>query len=102
MRIVPVVLLSALLVVAPGCHAISEANRAHAIEYLTDARQRGEITEAQYNAGVEAIDWGGSFDWDVLGMVAANALLALVGGPVLVRYGIRKSAWKSGSGTAAT
>lgn len=47
--------------------------------------KRGTSLQHQRDAGIEAIESGSGFDWEGLGFFGINALLALVGGPFLVR-----------------
>lgn len=74
-----------LILLLPSCALLSEHDRMAARALLQREYEAGNLTAAQRDAGIEAIESGSGFDWEGLGFFGINALLALVGGPFLVR-----------------
>lgn len=52
---------------------------------VEDEYREGNLTRAQRDAAIDALDNDEPFDWETLGIVGANILLGLVGGPLIVR-----------------
>lgn len=78
-------LLSFFLLAMPSCGVLTPQQRSGAQVVLDDALSNGEITPAQHAAASEALAKDEPYDWEALGFVGINLLLALVGGPVIVR-----------------
>ena len=79
----PICILFCLLLAA--CQALSPDQKSRMHMMLDDSLRYGEITQAQHDAAIEAIDNDKPFDWEGLGFVGLNMLLALLGGPMVVR-----------------
>lgn len=77
--------LSALIIVLPGCSMLTPQQRDNVKAQLQDDYAAGNITLAQRDAAIQALDSDKPFDWATLGVVGANIALALVGGPMIVR-----------------
>lgn len=85
MKLIPTLFLSALIVLLPGCSMLSPQQRDAARQTVEDEYQAGNLTRAQRDAAVEALDNDEPFDWETLGIVGLNLVLGLVGGPLVVR-----------------
>lgn len=79
-----IVLLFACLVLV-ACGVLSPQQKAGIRATLNNELVSGNITNAQYDAAIEAMDNDKPIDWETLGFVGANILLALIGGPAIVR-----------------
>lgn len=89
------------ILLAPGCTMLTAEDRNRARAFIEREYDAGTITRAQRDAAIEAIDNDEPFDWEMLGLFALNAVMALVGGPFVVRK-IRGSPLRSGSGADAS
>lgn len=85
MRTINALFLSVLIVLLPGCGMLSPQQRDAARQTVEDEYDAGNITRAQRDAAVEALDNDEPFDWETLGIVGLNIMLGLVGGPMVVR-----------------
>lgn len=80
------ILLLCLCVAAlPGCQALTGQQRDSVRSYIQFEYENGNLTAAQRDAAIEAIDSDEPIDWASLGLIGANIALALVGGPMIVR-----------------
>lgn len=81
MRQLATYLLCLLIVFLPGCQAFSQQQRDSGVVALQDAYERGEITAAQRDKAIEALDSGsasGLSEWLYLGgSVLASVLLGV-------------------------
>ena len=80
--------LCAFLAVLPGCGFLSPQQKASVLTTLSHEHDLGNITDAQYNAAVEAVQQDKAFDWETLGLVGANILLMFLGVPIAMRTNI--------------
>lgn len=80
-----VYVLACLLAVAPACSVLTPQQRAAAKEQIESEYLSGNITQAQRDAAIEALDNDAPVDWETLGIVGVNLIMALVGGPLIVR-----------------
>lgn len=78
-------LLCVLLVILPGCSVLTPQQKSNVRQTVEQEYHAGNLTRAQYEAAIEALDNDKPFDWESLGFVGMNILLALVGGPMVVR-----------------
>lgn len=78
-------LCSLFLLCLPACGVLTPQQRSDAQVVLDDALSNGEITQAQHAAASEALAKDEPYDWESLGFVGLNLLLALIGGPMIVR-----------------
>ena len=76
-------LLLCLLFVS--CQMFTAQERGALRESVVEAYEDGNITLAQRDAALEAIDRDEPVDWEGLGMFGLNAALALLGAPLIVR-----------------
>lgn len=76
-------LLCCLLFTA--CSILTPEQKASVRTSLGDEYTAGNITRAQYDAAIEALDKDEPYDWSALGIVGANVLLTLLGAPLVVR-----------------
>lgn len=79
------ILYIAFLTILPACSLLTPQQRASMRQTIQQEYEAGNITGAQRDAAVEALDNDEPFDWATLGVVGANILLGLVGGPMIVR-----------------
>lgn len=82
MRSVLVAILCFLFV---GCSMLTPTQRDRLREAVQQEYAEGNITAAQRDAAIEAIEKDEPVDWEALGIVGINMLMALVGGPLIVR-----------------
>lgn len=80
-----VYLLCALIAFAPACSVLTPKARDAAIATIQEEFAGGHLTRAQYDAAMEALMDSKPFDWETLGIVGVNIVLALVGAPAIVR-----------------
>lgn len=81
-------LLLILLLFLPtaACMALTPEQKSAAVAEADGLLDRGEITEAQHEAILEAIESGGaSIDWEALGYWGITIVFGLLGIPVAVR-----------------
>lgn len=81
-----VMMLLALVMPCGSCAQLTPQQKSQAQAILDNALRDGEITQAQHAAATEALERDEPFDWETLGLVGLNLLLAFVGGPMVVRY----------------
>lgn len=78
-------LLCVLIAVLPGCHMLTPEQKESARISLTQQRDVGNITQAQYDAAIEALDNPNGVDWTVLlASVGSIATSILFGVPIAV------------------
>lgn len=82
MRYLMVCLCLALMA---SCSLLAPQERSALRNSVVDAYEHGNITPAQSDAALEAIDRDEPVDWEGLGMFGLNAALALLGAPMIVR-----------------
>lgn len=85
MRTLLTYVLCALIAVLPGCSVLTPKQQSAVRQTIEEEYRNGNITKAQYDAAIEALDSDQPFDWTTLGIVGANIAMALVGGPFIVR-----------------
>lgn len=73
------------IVFLPGCQALTGQQRDSVRAYVQYEYEAGNLTAAQRDAAIEALDSDEPIDWANLGLIGANIALALVGGPMIVR-----------------
>lgn len=86
MKLFTAIALGAILSLA-GCAALgmTPEQRESARVSLTQQREVGNITEAQYDAAIEALDNPESFDWETLLLMGGSVLTSIfLGVPVAV------------------
>jgi hypothetical protein len=75
-------LLCFWLIVLPGCAAFTPEQRSQAEQRIEDALTQHQITQAQHDAAIEALNTApGGVNWAGLGTTGLNVLLALLGVP---------------------
>lgn len=78
--------LCALLCLAfTACAMLTPEQKASIRTTVQSEYELGNITQAQRDATIEALDNDKPIDWTTLGLVGMNILLGLVGGPMVVR-----------------
>jgi hypothetical protein len=88
LRILTTVWMCCIVLCLPACSLFTPQQRSAAITELDAARSRGDITQAQHDAAVEAIRTDPkSVDWVALGSVGLNIMLGILGVPIAI--GIR-------------
>lgn len=85
MRKAAIYLYCLLLAFLPACSVLSPQQRDNVRWTIEEEYAAGNITQAQRDAAIEALDKDEPFDWSVLGLVGANLALALIGAPIAVR-----------------
>lgn len=85
MRNILTILLCCLIVVTPGCGILTPQQKSNLRVTLDQELAAGDITKAQHDAAVEALDKDKPFDWATLGVVGLNIAMALIGAPAIVR-----------------
>jgi len=81
-------LLCLPVLAAPACHTLTTEQKSAAIEELDNMLERGEITESQHEAAVEAVESdGASIDWEAIGYAGLSFVLMWLGIPISVRKG---------------
>lgn len=78
-------IIATCLFVFASCSVLSSPQRERVRAQIQQEYQDGNITAAQRDAAIEALDKDEPFDWEALGLVGLNLMLALVGGPLVVR-----------------
>ena len=78
-------LLCALVFLCASCSMLTQQERGALRGSVVEAYEDGNITLAQRDAALEAIDRDEPVDWEGLGMFGLNAALALLGAPLIVR-----------------
>jgi len=81
----PTYLLCGLVAVLPGCSVFSPEQKASLRQTIQSEYDAGNMTAAQRDAALEALEQDQPIDWETLGIVGLNAALALIGGPMIVR-----------------
>lgn len=76
-------LLAALIL--PSCGVLTPQQRSNVRTTVEQEYIAGNITQAQRDAAIEALDNDKPFDWTTLGVIGTNILLSLVGAPMIVR-----------------
>ena len=79
-------LLAAGLAMCAGCTMFTAQERSALRDSVVEAYEQGNITLAQRDAALEAIDRDEPVDWEGLGMFGLYAALALLGAPMVVRW----------------
>ena len=79
-----------------SCSLLTPEDRGRAAAFIDQEYVAGNITVAQRDAALEALAKDEPVDWEGLGLFGLNAILALVGGPIVVRK-LRGSPLRSGS-----
>lgn len=74
-----------LFLLLPACSTLSPQQRSHARTFVQQEYEAGHLSAARRDAILQAIDADEPVDWEGLGIVGVNALLALIGGPLIVR-----------------
>lgn len=85
MRLLTNLILCVLVVLLPGCSMLTPQQRDQARLTVEDEYQAGNITRAQRDAAIEALDKDEPVDWEGLGFAGLNLVMALVGAPLIVR-----------------
>lgn len=85
MRLILTCVLCFLIAVLPGCQMMTPEQKESARISLDQARAVGNITEAQYDAAIEALDNPQGTDWSTL-LAAGGSIVAsiLLGVPIAV------------------
>jgi len=78
-------LATCLMCLMVACSMLQPQQRDRVRETILTEHAAGNITTAQRDAAIEALDSDEPFDWASLGLVGANIALALIGGPMIVR-----------------
>lgn len=79
-------LLTAVLALCASCSMLTAPERNALRNAVVEAYEQGDISLAQRDAALEAIDRDEPVDWEGLGMFGLNAALALLGAPMVVRW----------------
>jgi hypothetical protein len=78
--------MALLILLLPACSLLTPEQRGAAQAQVQTEYEAGNITAAQRDAAVAALrEDPNAFDWTGLGIAGLNVLLALVGGPMIVR-----------------
>ena len=85
MRRFAIYVLCALIAVLPGCGILTPEQKASVRQTVQSEYEAGNMTAAQRDAALEALESDQAFDWTTLGVIGANIALALIGGPAIVR-----------------
>lgn len=78
-------LLCLLVLFVPACSLLSAQQRDNIRDMIGIEYREGNITRAQRDAAIEALENDQPFNWSALGIAGINAALALIGGPLIVR-----------------
>lgn len=79
------VALAACIAVLPGCALLTPQQKSGVRQTVESEYAAGNISKAQRDAAIEALDNDKPFDWATLGVVGMNLALSLLGAPALVR-----------------
>jgi len=85
MRKLSTYLLCLLILLTPGCGMFTTAAAQEKREQIHAAFDEGLITEAERDRRIKELDESTSDFWVQLGVIGINAVLAAVGGPLIVR-----------------
>jgi hypothetical protein len=88
--------LCLVLLFSAACSMLTPQQRDNARGTVEQEYLAGNLTRAQRDAAIEALDNDEPFDWTTLGVVGINLAMALVGGPMVVRYQRGKPTQKVG------
>lgn len=84
-KIIKGALCALLCLFACACSVLTPEQKANVRTTVQSEYEAGNITQAQRDAAIEALDSDEPFDWSILGLVGANLALALLGAPLAVR-----------------
>lgn len=73
------------LVLLAACSILNPTQRDNMRTVVQQEYEAGNITAHQRDATMEALDRDEPVDWEGLGLFGINAMLALVGAPMIVR-----------------